>query len=466
MTAVPRPAEPPTEPPMERAAGRQVLGLAVPALGALIAEPLFLLADSAIVGRLGTAPLAGLGIAGAVLSTAVNLFVFLAYGTTASVARRVGAGDRRSAVGQGLDGMWLAAGLGVLTAILGWVAAPALAGLFGGGPQVTEQAVTYLRWSMPGLPGMLVVLAGTGVLRGLLDTRTPLAVASAGGALNAVLNLVLVHGLPAVPAAGRARWSGLGIAGSGLGTAITQLAMAVAFGLVVVRGARQLGAPLRPDPAGIRAFGRAGVPLLVRTLSLRVALLVTTWVATGKGPAALAAHQVVFTIWTLLALGLDALAIAAQALTGRALGAADLSGVRAATGLMVRWGVVGGAVVGAVLLAVRSWAGPVFSADPQVQSGIAAALVVVALGEPLAGYVFVLDGVLIGAGDGRYLAVAGVVQVLLYAPAAWAVAAWGPGGTAGLVWLWVTFAGGYLLARAVFLGLRARGTAWMVTGAG
>jgi len=443
---------------------RQVLRLAVPALGALIAEPLFLLADSAIVGRLGTAPLAGLGIAGAVLSTAVNLFVFLAYGTTASVARRVGAGDQPGAVEQGLDGMWLAAGLGVLTAVLGWLAAPALAGLFGGGPEVTAQAVTYLRWSMPGLPGMLVVLAGTGVLRGLQDTRTPLAVAAAGAAVNALLNLVLVHGLP-TGVAGLPQWSGLGIAGSGLGTALTQLGMAVAFGLVVGGGARRLGASLRPNPAGIQAFGRAGVPLLVRTLSLRVALLVTTWVATSKGSPALAAHQVVFTIWTLLALGLDALAIAAQALTGRALGAGDVAGVRAATALMVRWGVAGGAVVGLIVFALRDAAGPLFSADPQVRTAIAATLVVVALGEPLAGYVFVLDGVLIGAGDGRYLAVAGVIQVLAYAPAAWAVQAWGPGGTAGLVWLWVSFSGGYLLARALFLGLRARGTAWLITGA-
>lgn len=435
------------------APSRQILGLAVPALGALIAEPLFLLADSAIVGRLGTVPLAGLGIAGTVLATTVNLFVFLAYGTTASVARRVGAGDVRGALAQGVDGMWLAAVLGSLAAIAGWLLAPAVVALFGADADVAAQAVTYVRASAAGLPGMLVVLAATGVLRGLQDTRTPLAVAAAGAVVNAALNVLLVHGLH------------LGIGGSGAGTAATQLGMAVALGLVVVRGARRLGAPLSPDRAGILASGRAGVPLLVRTAALRVAIVVTTWAAADQGAAALAAHQVVSTLWTLLALALDALAIAAQTLTGTALGAGDVAGTRAATALMVRWGLACGAVLGVVLLAVRTLLGPLFSADPDVLAAMAAALVVAALMQPLAGYVFVLDGVLIGAGDGRYLAVAGVVQVLLYVPCAVLVTRLAPGGTTGLVWLWLAFGGLYMASRAVFLGLRARGSGWLVTGA-
>jgi Na+-driven multidrug efflux pump len=235
-------------------------------------------------------------------------------------------------------------------------------------------------------------------------------------------------------------------------------------GLVVVRGARRLGAALRPDLAGIRAAGVAGVPLLVRTVALRLTFMVTTWVATSKGAAPLAAHQVLGAVWFLLALSLDALAIAAQALTGRALGAGDVAGTRAATTLMVRWGVLSGVVLGAVLLALRGGLGPLFSSDPAVLDALAAAAVVAALMQPLAGYVFVLDGVLIGAGDGRYLALASLWQLLVYLPAAAAVAVWGPGGPAGLVWLWLAFTG-WMVARGVFLGLRARGTAWMVTGA-
>jgi putative MATE family efflux protein len=300
---------------------------------------------------------------------------------------------------------------------------------------------------------MLVVLAATGVLRGLQDTRTPLVVAGAAAVLNAILNVVLVHG------------AGLGIAGSGLGTSLTQLLAAAAVTVVVVRGARRVGASLRPDRHGIRLAGRAGVPLLVRTLALRAILVVATYVATAKGAPALAGHQVATTVWTLLALALDALAIAAQALTGHALGAGDVRGARAATARMVRWGVVGGAVLGVVLLASLPWLPALFTRDPAVRDALVAALVVAAVTQPLAGYVFVLDGVLIGAGDGVYLAVAAVVQTVLFVPAAALVSASTPPGTAGLAWLWVAFAGGWMLVRAVFLGLRERSGAWAVTGA-
>jgi len=432
---------------------REILALAVPALFALVCEPLFLLVDTAVVGSLGTVPQAGLGIAAAVLATAVNLFVFLAYATTASVARTLGAGDLRGALARGVDGLWLAAGLGIAAALVTGLGAPALVNLFGAGPEVSHQAVTYLAWSAPGVPAMLVVLAATGVLRGLQDTRTPLAVAAGGSVVNAVLNLVLVRG------------TGLRIAGSGLGTALTQAGMAVVTVAVVTRGARRRGVSLRPRPAGIRAGGVAGLPLLVRTLALRATLLLTTYAATRLGVAQLAAHQIVSSLWTLLALTLDALAIAAQALTGRALGAGDVAGTRAATARMVRWGVGGGAVTGAVLLAVHGLVEPLFSADPAVRGAMGAAVVVAAVMQPLAGFVFVLDGVLIGAGDGRYLALTALVQLAVYAPLVGLVLREGPVGTAGLVWLWIAFSGGWMAVRGTFLGLRARSGTWLVTGA-
>ncbi len=203
----------------------------------------------------------------------------------------------------------------------------------------------------------------------------------------------------------------------------------------------------------------------MRTLALRAAILISTWVATGKGEAALAAHQVVVNLWTLLALCLDAMAIAAQALTGRSLGAGDIPTTRATTALMIRWGLWCGAGLGVVLFLLRSRLGPLFVDDPAVWHAMAAALVVAAAAQPVSGYVFVLDGVLIGAGDGRYLAIAGVVQVLLYAPMAVAVVHLAPSGTAGLVWAWVSWTAGYMLARALFLGVRVRGSAWLVTGA-
>ena len=418
-----------------------------------MAEPLFLLTDSAVVGRLGTEPLAGLGLAGSLLASAVGVFVFLAYGTTAAVARRVGAGDLRAALADGVDGIWLAALLGTAVAVPAGVLAVPLVAAFGASGEVAAQAVTYLRWSLPGLPAMLVVLAATGVLRGLQDTRTPLVVAAAGAAGNAVLNVALVHG------------AGLGIAGSALGTVIAQLAMAAAFVVVVVRAARRTAAPLRPDARGIARVGRAGVPLLVRTLTLRAALLVTTYVAVAQGDAALAAHQVAIGVWTFLALALDAVAIAAQALTGRALGAGDADGARALTRRMLGWGVGAGAALGVLLLAGRGLLAPLFTPEAEVQAALTAVLVVVAVAQPLAGWVFVLDGVLIGAGDGRYLAVAGLWTLLAFVPLAGLVLVSPVSGTAGLLWLWAAFAGGFMLARAVTLGLRARGDAWVVLGA-
>ena len=438
--------------PRLSATDREILRLAVPALGALVAEPLFLLADAAVVGRLGTAPLAGLGIAATVLSTAVGIFVFLAYGTTAAVARRVGAGDLRAALADGVGGLWLAGGLGTAVGVVGLVTAPAVVGAFGPTDAVAAQAVTYLHWSMPGLPAMLVVLAATGVLRGLQDTRTPLVVAAVGAAANVVLSIALVHG------------AGLGIAGSAIGTVLAQLGMAAALLVVVLRGARAHGAPLRPDAAGVRRSGRVGVPLLVRTLTLRAALVVTTYVAVDQGSAALAAHSVAVVVWGLLALALDAVAIAGQALTGRALGAGDVDGTRAATRRMVGWGVGSGAVTGVLVLLTRPVLVPLFSADPAVQQALSAALVVIAVAQPLAGYVFVLDGVLIGAGDGPYLARAGLVTLAAYLPLAGLVLAAEATGTPGLVLLWIALAGGFMLSRAVTLGLRARGSGWLVVG--
>jgi putative MATE family efflux protein len=430
----------------------EILRLGLPALGALVAEPLFLLADSAIVGHLGTPQLAGLGIAGTVLATLVNLSIFLAYGTTAAVARMLGAGDLRGAMRQGMDGCWLALLIGVVTLIAGWPATGWVVSLFEPAPDVAAHAETYLRISLFGIPSMLFVLAATGVLRGLQDTRTPLVVAVAGAVGNIALNIVLVYGL------------GLGIAGSALGTVIAQTAMAVAFARVVVRGARRHEAGLRPDWPGVRRSFGAGVPLVVRTVSMRVALIGATVVAAGLGTAELAAYQVAFTTWTLLALVLDAVAIAAQALVGRALGAADVDTARSTTRRMIQWGLLAGAGLGLVVAAIAPMYARLFTSDPAVRSLLVAALLMVAVMQPLAGWVFVLDGVLIGAGDGRYLALASVLSVLAFLPAAVAVARSGVSGAVGLVALWAAI-GVWVLARLVTLACRERTGAWLVTGA-
>lgn len=433
---------------------REILRLAVPAFGALVAEPLFLLADSAIVGHLGVAQLAGVGLASAVLHTAVGLMVFLAYSTTPAVARAIGDGQPGKALAAGRDGVWLALLLGLVLAAAGFLAADPLVGLLGAEGEVRGFAVDYLRWSMPGLVAMLLIFAGTGLLRGLQDTRTPLVVATAGFGLNIVLNLWLVYGLG---------WS---VTGSAVGTSVAQWAMAGVY-LFIIRGnAVSSGISLLPSWLGIRSMTRVGSWLMLRTLSLRIAILATVLVVTAQGAVNLAAHQLAMTIFSFLAFALDALAIAAQALIGRELGASNAAKARRLTRTMIRWGLGFGVVTGVLLALAAPWAGALFTSDPGVQSVLAIALWVLAAGQPIAGYVFVLDGVLIGAGDAKYLALAGVLNLAVYVPLLTAVALPGISGAAGLGWLWAAFALGYMAARALTLGLRARSDRWMVLGSG
>ncbi|MFK4155091.1 MATE family efflux transporter [Streptomyces fungicidicus] len=427
---------------------REIVMLAVPAFGALVAEPLFVMADSAIVGHLGTAQLAGLGVASALLMTAVSVFVFLAYATTAAVARRVGAGDLPSAIRQGMDGIWLALLLGGLVVAAVLPTAPALVELFGASDTAAPYATTYLRISTLGIPAMLIVLAATGVLRGLQNTRTPLYVAIAGFVANGVLNVALVYG------------AGLGIAGSAWGTVIAQCGMAVVYLVVVVRGARRHGASLRPDAAGIRASARAGVPLLVRTLSLRAILMIATAVAARLGDSDIAAHQIVLSLWSLLAFALDAIAIAGQAIIGRYLGAGDVRGAREACRRMVEWGIAVGVVLGVLVVLARPVFLPLFTSDPTVKSVALPALLLVALSQPICGIVFVLDGVLMGAGDGPYLAWAMLLTLAVFTPAALLVPALGGGLTA----LWATMTL-MMSVRMLTLWLRTRSGNWIVTGA-
>ncbi|MBD8206860.1 MATE family efflux transporter [Microbacterium sp. CFBP 8790] len=431
---------------------RAILRLAVPALGALIAEPLFLIVDAAMVGHLGVAPLAGLGIAGAVLHTVVGLMVFLAYSTTPAVARRFGAGEFGRAVSVGIDGMWLAVGLGALLAAVGVLATPAIVDVFGAAPDVAENARTYLSISMWGLPAMLVVFAATGLLRGMQNTVTPLWIAGLGFGANALLNAVFIYGF------------GWGIAGSAAGTVVAQWGMVGAYVLVVRRLARRHSASIRPERAGLSGTARSGGWLFLRTVSLRVAFLATVAVATGLGSAELAGWQIAFTIFSTAAFALDALAIAAQALIGSALGAGDSPTVGRVLRRTSAWGVWFGLAVGAIVAAASGVVGLVFTGDPAIAALIQPALLVLALAQPLAAFVFVLDGVLIGAGDARYLALAGVLNLVPYVPALVLVALFAGGGATGLAWLAASFFGVYMLARALTLGLRVRGQRWMTAG--
>ena len=430
---------------------RRILSLAVPAFAALVAQPLMMLADTWIVGLLGTVPLAGLGLGSGLLTTVTGLMIFLAYGSTAVVARRIGAGEKVRGVELGVQAMWLAALIGVVAGTTAWLTAPLLVSALGGAGEVHAQAVAYLRWSLPGLPGMLVMLAATGTFRGLADARTPLVLSIGAAALNLVLNVALVLGL------------GLGIGGAGLGTALAETALGLTAAALVARRARLLRARLRPRGHEMMGSLAVGVPLLLRTVTLRLALLVTTFVATAQGAAGLAAHHVVMQVWGLMAYALDALAIAGQTIIGTALGAADAREARESTRLMTRWSVGGGLLIGLAVAALHAPIASFFAPDDDVRALVSWLLFIVSATLPLAGYVYLLDGVLIGAGDGAYLAKAGALTVAVYAPVALGALLVAPG-QPGMTWLWVSFTVVFMRARALTLGLRARGDGWLTLG--
>ena len=434
---------------------RQILALALPAFGALVAEPLFVLGDTAIVGHLGTSQLAGLTLGATVIQTVVGIMVFLSYSTTPAVARAFGAGNMQRAFTAGRNGLWAGLGLGVVLAVVGIFLAEPILRTMGASGEVLGFGLDYLRPSLLGLPGMLLVLAAVGTLRGLQDTKTPLYVAGIGAACNLALSWFLVYPL------------GMGVAGSALATALIQWGMGLVMSAMVLRGMKRNDVAFLPDFTGILSVFRVGGWLMLRTLTMRIALLSTVFVVTDQGSTNLAAYQLTMTFFNFLAFALDSLAIAAQALLGKEMGARDLTaeegraGVRELKNRLVRWGLWLGVITGLLCPLVGFFGGWLFTPDAEVQHLFALAMLVVAVGQSIASYVFILDGVLIGAQDVRYLALASVFNLLVYLPLLTGVY-WGIADpTWAFIGIWIAYAGGYMGARALTLGLRARKDVWI-----
>lgn len=430
----------------------RIAALAFPALGALIAEPLFLAVDSALVGHLGAIPLAGLAIASAILTTVIGLMIFLAYSTTPLVARRRGAGNLREAVQAGIDGIWLALALGAVVAILMWVLRKPLIAGFRADFEVANQAEIYLGISTLGVPAMLIVFAAMGLLRGLQDTLTPLYVATIGFTVNALLNWFFIYGL------------GWGIAGSAWGTVIAQWGMVLVYVVVVARHALKHGAGFLPEIKGLKESGRSGSWLFIRTLGLRLALIFTVAAAAAHGAAATAGYQIVFILVSITAFGLDALAVAAQALVGDALGGRDAGRARLVLNRTLFWGVVTGIIIGLVVALLSPWIGRIFTSDESVLVLLPPAIVVVGITLPLGAVVYVLDGVLMGAGDSKYLAIVSVLALIIYLPVLWIVTQAIPTGAVALAAIALAFTLFLMLLRAITLWVRVRGDKWLVLG--
>jgi len=422
---------------------RDIVRLAVPAFAALAAEPLYVLADTAVVGRIGTTELAGLAVASAVLLTFHSLSIFLAYGTTAAVARRIGSGDRAGAAGDALQSMWLALAVALVAVGAGAAFATPLLRALGAEGEVLRNGLIYLRISLIGLPALLLTLAGTGWLRGIQDTRTPMIVAVGTALGNLLLECVLVFGL------------GYGIGASAVATVTVQWIGAIVYSRSVLRGARSEGVGGRPHLGRIGALARVGRDLIVRTAALRASLLIAVAVATRLGAVDLAAHQISFEVWSFLALSLDAVAIAGQALIGTYLGEGRPRAARAAGDRMLVWGALLGAAAALLVVATRGLLPSVFTEDGAVRDLTAFLLLWVAVLQPVNGVVFALDGLLIGAGDQRYLAVSMVIALACFAPVAASVLVL----DLGIGWLWAALAV-LMLTRLVTLLRRWREEAW------
>ena len=427
---------------------REILRLALPAFGALIAEPLYVLTDTAIVGHLGTTQLGALSAASAVLLSGYSICIFLAYGTTAAVARLIGAGEHRRAAHEAVQGVWLAALLGVVLAIVGWFFGRRALQLFGNDDAVRDSAWLYLRASLPGIPASLITLAGVGYLRGLQQTRRPLEVAVGTAVINLVLEVVWVYGLDG------------GLTASALATVAAQWIAAAVYLRFIARAVGAHGVRLFPDARTMRSLARVGMHLLIRTIALRGAFVIVAIAAAHLGTIELAAHEIAFQLMFLLALALDSVAIAGQAIVGRLLGSGDASAAYRASRRMIGWATLLGVAMLVGVLLIRAPLTRLFTDDADVRMLATFVLLHVALLQPLNGALFALDGILIGAGDQKFLAYAMPVATLTLCVAvtvAWRV-------DAGLGWLWFALEL-FMAVRLAALVMRCRTDHWRVVGA-
>lgn len=425
---------------------REIFRLALPALGALAAEPLYILADTAIVGHLGRPQIAALGLAGTVLASAFTIFNFLTYGTTAVVARASGAGQHERAARLAAQALWvsLAIGFGLLV-VCETLAGPVLR-VLGASGRSGDYALTYFRIAAIGLPAALVALAGQGYLRGVASMRRPLEIVVAANALNIVLELLFVYGL------------GWGIAGSAGGTAIAQAGMGIAF---VVELLRPHADSKRPSLDDMRPMLRVGGQIFVRTTALTAAFLTAASVCARMGDAQIGAHQIAYQLFLFLALILDALAIAGQVIVGRMLGAGEANGAYAAAMRMIGWSIVVGGFFAIVLLPLVHVVPRAFTEDRSVLHQAALLWPFFALMQPLGGAVFALDGILIGASDTAFLmwSMLGASTLFIVLAAVAYALGW------GIVGVWVAL-DVLIAARLALLGARFAGRRWAVVGWG
>ena len=434
----------------DAASPRRIAALALPALGVLAAEPIYLLFDIAVVGRLGVLPLAGLAIGGLILSVLSSQLTFLSYGTTARSARFYGAGDRTAAVGEGVQATWLALGLGLTIVALVQVAAVPIVSAIAAGGDIAAAAMPWVRIAIAGVPAILISAAGNGWMRGVQDTMRPLRYVLIGFGASAVLCPLLVYGWLGLPR--------LELAGSAVANLVGQWLAALLFcrALLVER------VPLRLDLSVLRAQVVMGRDLVLRTMAFQACFISAAAVAARFGAAALAAHQVVLQLWNFLALVLDSLAIAAQSLVGAALGAGQTTHAKSVAWRVTVFSTLAASVLATVFAVGASVLPSLFTDDRSVLDAMGVPWWFMVAQLPIAGIVFALDGVLLGAGDAAFMRSATLVSALVgFLPPIWLSLVFGW----GLVGIWSGLSA-FMVLRLGFVGWRAFSGRWVVPGTG
>jgi len=398
---------------------RAIAALAVPALGALIADPVLSLVDTAFIGRIGEDQLGALGVSAAIFGLAFFAFNFLEYATTSLLAGAIGAGDRTGAGRSSMTAIIVAVigGVGVSIALIS-LTGPILS-LMGAEGTLRGEAATYIRIRALAAPAVLLIRSAHGIYRGHQDTRSPLVVTLGINGINLVLDPILIFGV------------GWGVAGAAWATVAAQWVGAGWFAVLLLgRNRDRMGLAIGRIPlSAVRPFLVAGRDIVIRTASLLAVFTYATSVATRIDPPSstpVAAHQVTFQVWVFLALAVDSLAIAAQALIGRLRGSGELEETREVADRLAFLGLVVGLLLAGMVAAVAPWLPGWFTSDAEVAEAIRGVYWFLVAGLPLSALVFVWDGVFLGAGDFRFLAVAmlavsvvGVGLLALVLPLGW-----------------------------------------------
>ena len=424
--------------PMKHRHDRSIMALAIPALGSLAIDPLVSVVDTAFVGQLGTAELGALGVNAAIFALAFLIFNFLAYGTTPKIGQALGRDDRQAAGRIVIQALGLAAIIGItVTALLLIFSAPILR-LMGASGELAEPATTYLHLRALAGPAVLIIIAGNGAFRGYQDTRTPFVIAAIFNLINLILDPILIFAL------------GWGIAGAAAATVIAQWTGALIFlWLLLVRHRREFGIELvLPRPSQMIPLIQIGGHLLLRTGALVATMTLATAVAARIGVVEVAAHQVAYQLWGFLALVVDSLAVAGQALLSRFIGEQSPEKAKSVGNRLLQWGLAIGVLLGLLFWLAHPYLPMLFTDDPDTVAYVLAIFVFVAILQPINGVVFVWDGLFMGAQAFRYLAITMVLSALIGAGLLIATLAfdWGLVG----VWWAIT---AVMLSRLLFLAI-------------